>query len=198
MGALRFVIGGARSGKSRFAERLAAAEEDRGSPVLYIATMEPLDAELAARVERHRAERPSSWRTVEAPLDPAAALRDAPTEVCALLDCVSLWISNLLLAELNADNHAGERDEIDAATSAAAEASMASALDALFAAVESRAGPTIAVSNEVGGGVVPATSLGRAYRDVLGVANQRLAARAERAWLLVAGRALELPPSQEG
>ncbi len=75
---------------------------------------------------------------------------------------------------------------------------MASALDALFAAVESRAGPTIAVSNEVGGGVVPATSLGRAYRDVLGVANQRLAARAERAWLLVAGRALELPPSQEG
>ncbi len=198
MGALWFVTGGARSGKSRFAERLATAEAERGRPVLYVATMEPGDAELAARVARHRAERPADWRTVEAPLDPVATLRDAPAESCALLDCVSLWVSNMLLAEL------GEPAEDEPApaqvapvVAAAIEGRLGAAIDELLTAVAAREGPTIAVSNEVGGGVVPPSALGRLYRDLLGLANQRLSAAAQRAWLLVAGRALELPPPRD-
>ncbi len=195
MGALHLVTGGARSGKSRFAERLAAAEAERGRPVLYVATMEPGDEELAARVARHRAERPAGWRTIEAPLHPAAALGEAPDEACVLLDCASLWVSNLLLAELGVGEPAPA--QIASAVAAAIERHVDAALDELLAAVASRPGPTIAVSNEVGGGVVPPSALGRLYRDLLGGANQRLSAAAERAWLLVAGRALELPPPHE-
>jgi adenosyl cobinamide kinase/adenosyl cobinamide phosphate guanylyltransferase len=195
MGALLFVTGGARSGKSRYAERLAATEAERGRAVLYLATMEPRDEELAERVARHRAERPASWSTVEAPIDPATAIRGAPAEDCVLLDCVSLWVSNLLLAKL------GE-DEPPASQAAPAvvveiEKGIGIAIDQLLAAVATRSGPTIAVSNEVGGGVVPPSALGRIYRDLLGIANQRVAGAADRAWLLVAGRALELPPTDE-
>jgi adenosyl cobinamide kinase/adenosyl cobinamide phosphate guanylyltransferase len=196
MGGLIFVTGGARSGKSRFAERLAAAEAKRGHPVLYLATMEIGDEELAARVARHRGDRPASWRTVEAPLDPATALRDAPADSCVLLDCVSLWVSNLLLAEFGEDEPSAA--PVVAPTAAAAiEQHVGTAIDELLAGVAAREGLTIAVSNEVGGGVVPPSALGRIYRDLLGIANQRVGGAADRAWLLVAGRALELPPTDE-
>ena len=185
MGELWFVTGGARSGKSRFAGTLAAST---GRPVVYIATMEPLDEELRRRVARHRSERPEAWTTVEAPLDPAAALHAAGVDSCALLDCLSLWVSNRLLA-------GGEQPPLDVVE--ALEAALARDVDALLAAAEERPGESIVVTNEVGAGVVPDSALGRAYRDLLGGVNQRVATRASKAWLLVAGRALELPPGAE-
>jgi adenosylcobinamide kinase / adenosylcobinamide-phosphate guanylyltransferase len=94
MGALWFVTGGARSGKSAYAERLAAR---LGSPVTYIATLEPLDDEMRARIARHRQQRPATWRTVEAPRSPTEAAREAGNDETLLLDCLSLWVSNRLI-----------------------------------------------------------------------------------------------------
>lgn len=181
MGEVAFVTGGARSGKSRFAEQLATRS---ARAVVYIATMEPRDEELVARVARHRAERPAHWETVEAPTDPVMALRSTLSDTCVLLDCLSLWVANRLLVLGDAPAPA----DLDAL-----EATLDRDLDALLQAAATRPGPTILVSNEVGSGVVPETPLGRAYRDLLGRVNQRAAARANRAWLLVAGRAIELP-----
>jgi adenosylcobinamide kinase/adenosylcobinamide-phosphate guanylyltransferase len=182
MAELWFVTGGARSGKSSHAERLAAAT---GRAVVYIATMEPLDEELVHRVAAHRASRPAAWSTVEAPLDPAGALEAAAPDACALLDCLSLWVGNRL-------GPLGEAPTAEAL--AALERELEGEAARLIEVARSREGATIVVTNEVGGGVVPAYPLGRAYRDVLGRVNQRVAAAADRAWLLVAGRPLELPP----
>lgn len=183
MGEVWFVTGGARSGKSSYAERLAAA---RGRPVTYIATLEPLDGEMRARITRHQAQRPAAWRTVEAPRSPAEAARAAPAGDTVLLDCLSLWVSNRLL-DLGTD-----------APSAAQVAALEAALDAetraLLDLLAARDGGAVLVSNEVGSGLVPEYALGRAYRDVLGRVNQCAAQTATRAWLCVAGRALELPP----
>lgn len=181
MGEVWFVTGGARSGKSRFAERLAA---ESALPVVYIATMEPLDAELEERVAHHRARRPASWQTVEAPRDPAGALAAVEPGTCVLLDCLSLWVTNRLL------EHAEEPSWTDLLT---LEAALGAELTTLLRCAESRRGPTILVTNEVGAGVVPDTLLGRAFRDVLGRVNQQAATAASKAWLLVSGRALALP-----
>lgn len=186
MGQLWFVTGGARSGKSTFAEQRAM---DLGRPVTYIATLEPLDGEMRARITRHQAQRPATWRTVEAPRTPAEAVRGTPDGDTILLDCLSLWVSNRLL-DLGTDT-----------PSAAEVTSMETALDAETRAILDllavRAGSAILVSNEVGGGLVPEYALGRAYRDLLGRVNQRVAQTAARAWLCVAGRALELPPVED-
>jgi adenosyl cobinamide kinase/adenosyl cobinamide phosphate guanylyltransferase len=128
---------------------------------------------MGVRIERHRGERPPEWSTVEAPLDLAGALVAAPEEACVLLDCLTLWTSNAL--------EAGWSDEA-VARAAAEVAGLAAA----------RKAPTVVVSNEVGLGVVPDTPLGRRYRDVHGRVNAIVAAAAERACLVVAGRALEL------
>ena len=183
-GALWFVTGGARSGKSRFAERMAA---ETGHDVVYIATMEPLDEELVERVAAHRANRPANWTTIEAPLDPARALGDAAPAACAIIDCLSLWVSNRLgpLGELPSQ-----------AAVAGLERELEAELARLIEGARARNGPTVVVTNEVGDGLVPAYPLGRVYRDRLGRANQRVATAADRAWLLVAGRTLELPPPE--
>ena len=186
MAALWFVTGGARSGKSRHAERLAAST---GHPVVYIATMEPLDDELARRVAAHRAARPADWRTVEAPLDPASALEAADAGACVLLDCLSLWVANRMapLGDSPAPDAVERLErELDADASR------------LIAAARAREAETIVVTNEVGSGLVPPYPLGRAYRDALGRVNQHVSAAADRAWLLVSGRALELPPTGGG
>lgn len=180
-----FVTGGARSGKSAFAERLAA---ERGGDVVYIATMQPLDDDLRRRVARHQAARPAAWTTVEEPLAPANALRAADPAATAIIDCLSLWVTNRLLP-------LGESPRPTAI--AELERLLLSACDGLLAAAASREAPTILVTNEVGSGVVPDTPLGRAFRDLLGRVNQRCAADAARAWLLVSGRALELPPREQ-
>lgn len=186
MGALYVVTGGARSGKSAFAQRLAEAS---GQAVVFLATMEPLDEELAERVERHREARPASWTTVEAPLDTGGALAGAPGDTCVLLDCVSLWVANRLLP-------LGDAPTLEEV--AALEAALDAEIAGLLATQQGRSGDLIVVTNEVGSGVVPPSVLGRAYRDLLGRANQRFSVAASRAWLLASGRALELPAPFEG
>ncbi|MXZ62901.1 MAG: bifunctional adenosylcobinamide kinase/adenosylcobinamide-phosphate guanylyltransferase [Chloroflexi bacterium] len=182
MAELWFVTGGARSGKSSHAERLAAAT---GRPVTFIATMEPRDEELVRRVEAHRAARPEDWETVEAPLDPVAALAAADPAHCVLLDCLSLWVSNRM-------GPLGESPTLDDLERL--EGELAAEVARLVETARARVGETVVVTNEVGSGLVPPYPLGRAYRDVLGRVNQQVSAAADRAWLLVSGRALELPP----
>jgi adenosylcobinamide kinase/adenosylcobinamide-phosphate guanylyltransferase len=187
MGEIWFVTGGARSGKSRYAERLA---RESALDVVYIATMEPRDDELRQRVERHRADRPAAWQTIEAPLDPAAALRSVDGDACALLDCLSLWVANRLMALGDQSPAEPTQKEVGEL-----ESSLQQEVDMLIDAAEARVAPTVIVTNEVGSGVVPEYALGRIYRDLLGLTNQRVAARATRAWLMASGRALELPPT---
>ena len=169
--ALTFLLGGARSGKSALAVRLAS---EWGGPVVFVATAERRDdPEMDARIESHRAERPPEWETVEAPLELGAIVASAAPDACVVLDCLTLWVSNALEAGWS-----------DPETEAAA-------LE-LARAAAAREAPTVVVSNEVGLGVVPDTPLGRRYRDVLGRVNAVVAAEADRALLVVAGRALEL------
>jgi adenosyl cobinamide kinase/adenosyl cobinamide phosphate guanylyltransferase len=170
---LVLVTGGARSGKSALAVEIAAAQQ---RPVAFLATAQAGDAEMAARIARHRAGRPRGWRTVEEPLALESAIAAIAAGDCLLIDCLSLWAANALAAG-DAD---GDADAVEAAGRAAA------------ALAARRAGPTVAVTNEVGMGVVPATPLGRRYRDVLGRVNATWAAAADHALLVVCGRALVL------
>ncbi|TAJ19636.1 MAG: bifunctional adenosylcobinamide kinase/adenosylcobinamide-phosphate guanylyltransferase [Dehalococcoidia bacterium] len=186
MGQIWFVTGGARSGKSSYAERLAAS---LGTLVTYIATLEPLDGEMRARIARHQVQRPAAWRTIEAPRTPLAAARSAEAGDTILLDCLSLWVSNRLL---DLRDEAPSPADVDAL-----EISLVSENRALLECLALREGTSVIVSNEVGSGLVPEYALGRAYRDLLGRINQQVSETAERAWLLVAGRALELPPVED-
>jgi adenosyl cobinamide kinase/adenosyl cobinamide phosphate guanylyltransferase len=168
--ALTLLLGGARSGKSALAVRAA-----RGwaGTVEVVVTAEARDAEMAARIRRHRAERPEGWRTVEAPRELEAALEGAAAGALVIVDCLTLWVSNLM--EQGLDDGAAVVRAREAAALAAA-----------------RAAPTLAISNEVGAGVVPAAALARRYRDLLGQVNAAWATAAEQTLLLVAGRALAL------
>lgn len=169
---ISLILGGARSGKSDYAERLAA---ELGQHVLYIATAEAGDEEMAQRIAAHRAARPATWQTVEAPRQLGAALAEVEVRPdVILLDCLTLLASNLLLA-------------MESEPQAAIEAALRVELESLLAAQQRLAAPLIIVSNEVGLGLVPPYPLGRVYRDVLGRANQYLAARAERVIFMVAG-----------
>lgn len=168
---LVLVTGGARSGKSWFAQQLAEA---RRSEVLFVATAEAGDADMATRIAKHRAERPSHWRTLEEPRSLARALMLAEPSPVVLLDCVTLWVTNLLLTE-------GATWE-----KAAAE------LDALLAWYRARSVALIVVTNEVGLGIVPADALSRTFRDWLGKFNQRLATEASAVYLMVAGLAVDI------
>ncbi len=170
------ILGGARSGKSTHAENLAARAGER---VLYIATAEAGDADMAARIAAHRAGRPRTWRTVEASQGIAAAVAPVLADfspAALLVDCWTLLTSNILLA-----NETAATSEIESAVTAEAEA-----LLSLWRA-KVPAATLIIVSNEVGLGVVPPTPLGRRYQDILGRANQWLARRADRVLLMVAG-----------
>jgi adenosylcobinamide kinase / adenosylcobinamide-phosphate guanylyltransferase len=168
--AMTVLIGGARSGKSTLAVGLARG---RGAPVTVIATAEPRDEDMAARIAAHRAERPPDWLTVEEPYLLEGALAAVGATHVVIVDCLTLWVANAL-----------ERgDDAEAIGEAARRAAVVAAR---------REPPTIAVTNEVGLGVVPATPLGRAYRDVLGAVNQVWVDASERALLVVAGRALPL------
>jgi adenosylcobinamide kinase/adenosylcobinamide-phosphate guanylyltransferase len=168
--ALTLLLGGARSGKSGLALRRARAA---GGQLVFVATAEARDEEMAARIARHRAERDPAWSTVEAPLELGAALVAAPRDACVVIDCLTLWVANLL-----------DRGADDAAVLASASAAARGAAD--------RPGPTIAITNEVGLGVVPAHPLGRRYRDLLGTVNVAWAELATEALLVVAGRTLAL------
>jgi adenosylcobinamide kinase / adenosylcobinamide-phosphate guanylyltransferase len=164
------LLGGARSGKSRQAVRRA---HESGLSVTLVATAEARDAEMAERIEAHRRERPTDWLVVEEPIELCAAIRGAPPGTAVVVDCLSLWVANLL-----------ERGFDDAGIEAEASAAAADAA--------AREGPTIAVSNEVGLGVVPVSALGRRYRDVLGRVNAHWAEAADEAYLVVAGKLVRL------
>lgn len=186
-----FVLGGARSGKSIHAERLATAS---ALPVTYIATACGADDEFAARIAHHRARRPAHWTLVEAGADLAAALRKADGEDrCVLIDCLTLWLANLLCPIDSHDDTAGAEPPLRGAEALAAEAAMAQPaafgahLDAFEAELAATRGEIIVVSNEIGLGVVPLGSVTRRYVDELGRLNQRVAAVAKQVTLMVAG-----------
>jgi adenosyl cobinamide kinase/adenosyl cobinamide phosphate guanylyltransferase len=174
-GYLNLVLGGARSGKSRYAESLIAAlPPPWQAPWTYIATAEPGDDEMTARIAAHRARRGSSWRTLEAPRDLAAALM-GNARAPVLVDCLTLWLSNLLLADADIDKEIERLEET---------------LTAIVA-------PVVLVANEVGSGIVPEHPLGRQFRDLQGILNQRMAARADRVILMVAGLPLAIKGTLE-
>ena len=167
---LQLILGGARSGKSRLAEKLAA---DTRLPVTYIATSQPLDGEMNQRVAQHRARRPAEWALVEEPLALAQALREnAATDRCLLVDCLTLWLTNLLMLD-DPEWLIAERE-------------------ALLDCISVLPGEVIFVSNETGMGVVPLGELTRRYVDEAGWLHQALAERCQRVVLTVAGLPLTL------
>lgn len=159
---LTFVLGGARSGKSRHAEELVATLP---APWTYIATAQAFDDEMRERIEHHRARRDSGWLTLEAPLDLADALARVADGQPVLVDCLTLWLTNVMLAEL----------DVEAETRRLAET------------ISRPRGPWFVVSNEVGLGIVPDNALARRFRDAAGRLNQMVAARADHVLFMVAG-----------
>jgi adenosylcobinamide kinase / adenosylcobinamide-phosphate guanylyltransferase len=164
---LVLVLGGARSGKSRFALDRGAA---LGPPWLFVATAEERDAEMAARIARHREDRASEWRTIEEPTRLDAVLRDAESGV-VLIDCLTLWLANVMES---------------------ADPDVGGALDELLAALAGRRASVVAVSNEVGLGIVPEHCVAREFRDLAGTLNRRIAELATEMHLLVAGQPLRV------
>jgi len=189
---LILILGGARSGKSAFAERLAASS---GRTVTYIATATAGDDEMRTRIAHHRASRPREWHTIEEPLDLAGAVRQAYRFAdVLLLDCVTLWLGNMLSQEPGQRENDDKSIEELRITSNLFDEACLKQVEALLAVVQS-AEPNktlIVVTNEVGLGVVPAYPLGRVYRDTLGYVNQRLAQAADRVYLMVAGMAVDI------
>jgi len=156
------VLGGARSGKSRYAEQLVMASP---APWIYVATAEPFDDEMRARIAEHRGRRGQDWQTVDAPTDLAGAIEDAAKDRIVLVDCLTLWLNNLMFRKINIDT----------------------AIENLEAALAARQAPTVLVSNEVGFGIVPDNAEARRFRDLQGRLNQRIAAMAGQVVLMVAG-----------
>jgi adenosyl cobinamide kinase/adenosyl cobinamide phosphate guanylyltransferase len=167
---LSVLLGGARSGKSELSSWLAS---ESGRPVVVIVTGEGRDEEMTERIRRHRAARPSSWETVETPRAVAEAVRELEPDAFAVLDCLTLWVSNVIEAGLRDDEIVDEAREI-------------------ATALARRDAPSVVVTNEVGLGIVPMNELARRYRDTLGQVNTAFVSEAERAFLVVAGRALPL------
>lgn len=166
-----FVLGGARSGKSAYAQALVEAAASRAfHPPVMIATAQALDQEMAERIARHRRERGAFWRTVEAPLELAAAIRTLETGEAAAVDCLTLWLSNLMHAEYN----------LEAAT------------DELLATLAATHAEVVVVSNEVGMSVVPENALARTFRDAAGLLNRRVAQQANHAVVMFCGLAVPL------
>jgi adenosylcobinamide kinase/adenosylcobinamide-phosphate guanylyltransferase len=165
---LTLVLGGARSGKSRHAEGLVTVTT---APWIYVATAQAFDEEMTARIAQHRSRRAEGWRTVEAPLDLASAVAEhASSDRTMLIDCLTLWLSNVML----------DGRDVEAAC------------DSLVGALAHATGPVVVVSNEVGLGIVPDNALARRFRDAQGRLNQEIAARADRVVLMAAGLPLIL------
>lgn len=164
---LTLVIGGAASGKSAYAERLVEASRN---PLTYIATAEAHDDEMRVKIAAHRARRSAGWQTVEAPRDIAGVLGDVMADRVVLIDCVTLWLTNLLL------------DEAD----------LIAAENGLLKALNAAPMPVVIVTNDVGGGIVPEHALGRRFRAAQGRLNQSLAARADNVVAVIAGLPLAL------
>ena len=167
MGKSILITGGVRSGKSRLAERMTLA---LGSPAIYIATAEAHDAEMTERIARHRARRGPEWHTISEPTKLVQALQDSDGDAPRLVDCLTLWLSNLMLAEQDWQGEA----------------------EALAAILPEQRAPVVFVTNEVGAGIVPENALARAFRDAAGLVNQTIAAASDELWLSVAGYPLKV------
>jgi adenosylcobinamide kinase / adenosylcobinamide-phosphate guanylyltransferase len=167
------ILGGARSGKSVLAERLALeACVGRAGPAVYVATAQPRDREMADRIAEHQARRGAAWRTIDAPIEIMEPLR-ANADSVVLLDCLTLWLANLLEASRNPERETS----------------------VLVATIAERRAPSFLVANEVGLGLVPQTPLGRIFRDEAGRLNQRVAAACDRVLFVAAGLPLQLKPA---
>lgn len=168
MADLVFVLGGARSGKSRYAQSYA---EQLSEQRIFVATAEPFDDEMADRIARHQADRGAGWMTVEAPIELAGAISTyAAADAALLVDCLTLWLSNVMHTD---------RD-------------LASETDELCSSLRAATGPVVLVSNEVGLGLVPDTALGRAFRDEQGRLNHKIAAISDRVDFIAAGLPITL------
>lgn len=164
---LTLVLGGARSGKSAFAEQLAL---NSGRRPVYLATCDARDPETAARIAAHRRRRDGRWRELEVPLDLGTAISWVAADEVMLIDCMTLWLSNIMMAERDLDDALGD----------------------ILGRIKAFSAPIIMVSNELGLGLVPETRLGRDFRDNQGLLNQRIAATAERVVFVAAGLPLVL------
>jgi adenosylcobinamide kinase / adenosylcobinamide-phosphate guanylyltransferase len=181
MGTLTLILGGARSGKSTYAEKLAA---EAGGSILYVATAEAGDEEMAARIKKHKRERPLNWRTLELPAGVGRFMTQYPVPAdLVLVDCLTLLVTNVLLAA------SPDPDYLD---EAAGETAVAAEINELLHAIQQSQSHWIIVSNEVGLGLVPPYPLGRLYRDALGRANQQLAQAADHVTFMVAGLPLHV------
>lgn len=212
---ITLILGGARSGKSTLAEKLAAKRTGETGGVLYVATMLPYDTEMRDRVKQHRANRPANWRTLEAPYTLAGAvLAELQDEKVVLLDCLTVWTANRLIKEMEpgflptaevfeelppCDQPAEHStttqkalSEVKAIDYAALEREMGTELDNLVVGLRERGVGLVLVSNEVGMALVPPYPLGRAYRDLLGRLNQRIVAQADEAFFVLAGIPVDL------
>lgn len=173
------LLGGARSGKSSRAERLALrAATTSGAPVSIVVTGVAVDDEMAARIKRHQEDRPASFATVEAPLDLVGALQALDDQAVVVIDCLTVWLSNRMVEGAGEDQLADEVAQ-------------------LAKLISKRTGDTIVVSNEVGLGIVPMNAMAREFRDIQGRANATLAEALDEAVLMVAGRALRLSDPAE-
>jgi adenosylcobinamide kinase/adenosylcobinamide-phosphate guanylyltransferase len=181
---IEFIIGGARSGKSLLAEIRA---REGGQPVTYIATARAEDEEMVRRVAHHRARRPTEWHCVEAPLELPAALREqAGQGRCLIVDCLTLWLSNLIFAgRAAAQAEAGQALDCPL---------LVGGVDELLRTLPMLPGRVILVSNEVGWGIVPMHPVSRLFADEQGRLNQRVAAASDRVSLVVAGLSVEMKP----
>src|SRR5262245_58202168 len=172
-GHITLILGGARSGKSSYAQQLA---EESGKSVTFLATAQALDEEMSTRIQKHRSERPAHWQTMEIPLDIASHVREIQSGV-VLLDCITLLISNLLMGFVK-DDLVEEAPFMQA---------VQKEMEKLSSAIGTSKQDWMIISNEVGLGLVPPYQMGRVYRDGLGWANQRLAREAEKVIFMVAG-----------
>ncbi len=178
MGKIILITGGARSGKSTFAEKYAARY---GKNIAYIATAQIYDTEMAYRVSLHKKRRPASWHTYEAPYDAHEALAAAGKDHdLVLFDCLTLYISNLLCRQEDSSDEAGNYELLK------------EKMNLLLLQARQNRGTTVFVTNEVGAGIVPENQLARAYRDLSGLANQMVGAAADEVYLVVCGLPLNI------
>lgn len=179
MSELILILGGARAGKSTAALELARATSAK---VCFMATAQALDDDMQRRIERHRAERPADWQTIEEPYDIDVAMQEASPDAVVVVDCLTLFVSNWLMRHENEHECQQHLEEVT---------------KRFLDHAHSRSQPIICVSNEVGLGVVPETQLGRVYRDLLGRVNQNFAAAADQVYLMVAGIKFQIKPSTQ-
>lgn len=183
------ITGGARSGKSTFAEQLAAHP---GRPVIYIATAQVLDNEMAWRVKKHQEQRPNNWQLIEEPFDIPSALEGIRNEdAVVLLDCVTIWLSNLMLKSLGSTSESLFPDTL----TPEAEQDILVQVQKTATLAQEIAPQVIMVTNEVGQGIVPDNPMARSYRDLAGRSNQILAHQADKVFWVVAGYPLEVKQS---